>query len=119
MLPETITVETADVYFSKRYGSAPWQAATTETKGVCLETAYTLLEDWQERTAVDTFEKALYEEAFFILEGSGESQERGVTSIGLPGISESYDLKGRPPYIAPRAWIFLKRGGAQGAVWLT
>ncbi|WP_448807468.1 hypothetical protein [Aminobacterium colombiense] len=118
MLPETITVETATEYFERRYGAAIWPKATEEEKAICIETAYVLLEDWQERTNESNFELAIYEEALWILEGAGESQERGVVSIGLTGISESYDLKGRPPHIAPRAWVFLKRGSSQGAVWI-
>lgn len=118
MLPETITVETASAYFSRRLNSQAWTEATAENKAICLENAYMLIEDWQERTNATDFELAIYEEILWILEGSGESQERGVSSISLTGISESYDLKGRPPHIAPRAWVFLKRGSSHGAVWI-
>lgn len=119
MLPEGIDRATADVYFGNRYGAGGWDGANEGDKDKVLYTAAEILSEYQGVTAAGDYEKALYEQALWILDGTGELQEQGVASFSLSGISQSFDLKGRPAHVAPRAWQFLKRGRSSGPVWLT
>lgn len=120
MLPEGIDRATADVYFGNRYGAGEWDGANGGDKDKVLCTAAEILSQYQGVTAAGDYEKALYEQALWILDSAvGELQEQGIASHSISGISQSFDLKGRPAHVAPRAWQFLKRGRSAGPVWLT
>lgn len=118
-LPDGVDRASANAYFGTRYGAGSWEGASEGDQTKVLYTAQEILTEHQARTIATDYEKALYEQALWILDGTGELQEQGVSSSSISGISQSFDLKGRPGHIAPRAWQFLKRGRASGPVWLT
>lgn len=101
---------TLDQYFQERVNSQAWENATPEDRAKAEKQARRELEPYQTKSDPVRFFYAVAEQALWLLEGGsrGKLQQEGVESFGVGGMSESFNLKGRPPYIAPMAWSYLQ-----------
>lgn len=119
------TVRGADAWLGARLGGEVFTEETEVRKGQALTSAADVLALYLNRLHGNDADVAVYEQALWMLGSNAEMQAAGVTSFSVGGISQSYDLKGRPENIAPAAWRIIKnavsggegRGG--GAVWLS
>lgn len=119
----TVSVNGAVEYWIKRLGGETFTDETTERQEQALQSAIDNILPYTRGIPASDAEAATYEQALWLLGSRAELQAQGVASFGLSGISESYDLKGRPSMVAPAAWRIIKygadgsrRGG--GPAWL-
>ena len=110
-----VSVNNANAYHDLRITKDPWESLTAAEKSRALVSAQDALAAYEDRyPTVAAYEKAIYEQALWMSQGGvAENQEQGVSSFGLSGISQSYDLKGRPGHIAPKAWRFINGNTAR------
>jgi len=106
----TVNLATADKYFQTRINSQAWDNASQSDKEKALTTSARMLESYRCKVDTTRFYYAIYEQAIWLLSGDSraELQQAGVQSMGFGDLSESYQLQGRDPSIAPQAWTFLR-----------
>lgn len=121
----SITVSGATAYLGARLGGEAYTEETETRKSQALTSAQDILSGYLSDVGSEAGEHAVYEQALWLLGSRAEMQAQGVASFSLSGISESYDLKGRPANVAPAAWRIIKEarsggasGGIGGPVWL-
>ncbi len=120
------TVEGAVAYWSKRLGGDGYTEESDERKQAALVSAQDSLARYTVGLKAEDVEAAVYEQALWLLGSRAELQAAGVTSFSVTGLSESYDVKGRPAGIGPDAWRIIQYGvdgtggrcGGGGAAWL-
>lgn len=115
----TVSLTSANDYHSQRLSKELWEAETTDRRNRALVAASDLLRPYLLRLPVRTGEYAdgaVYEQALYMMGSEYENAVNGVTSVGLKGISMSWQREKSPPKgIAPRAWGLLQEAmGAAG-----
>jgi hypothetical protein len=97
-------------YFSQRLYTEAWDNAPDVDRKKAEAQAQRELEPYRGKTNPVRFSYAVAEQALWLLEGNTRSklQQAGVKNASISGVSESFNLRGRPPNIAPQAWAYLK-----------
>lgn len=117
-----ISREAAVEYWGKRLGGEVFLDESEARQNQALISAIDSLAPYVLNLPTTDKEAATLEQAMWLLSSRAELQSHGVTSFSLGGISESYDIKGRPVSVAPAAWRIIKKGvdGQRGGgkVWL-
>lgn len=119
-----VSRESALEYWNSRIGGEAFTDETEDRQSASLLTALESIAPYLDGTDEDSADAAVYEQSAWLLGSRAELQSAGVTSFSVGGISESYDLKGRPVWVAPNAWRILqygidgKGGRKKGPVWL-
>lgn len=111
-----VTRDAAVAYLGARLGGELFLGEPPTRQQAALTSAADALERYQGTLPEADWDHAVYEQALWMLGGNAELQAAGVQSINLGGISESFDVRGRPPHLAPAAWRIVK-SSRQGA-WL-
>ena len=111
-----VTREGALAYLGARLGGEAYLAETETRQQAALVSAADALGRHQDVLPEADWDRAVYEQALWMLGSNAELQAAGVQSINLGGISETFDVRGRPPHLAPSAWRIVK-SSRQGA-WL-
>lgn len=111
----SVSIAGADEYLGARLDAETWTGETEERKGQALRSAEDIIVRYQSELDSEGYDAAVYEQALFMLGSRYGLQSQGVVSFSLSGISESYDLKGRPAELAPSAWRIIKAGGLSGS----
>lgn len=103
----------ADEYFAGRTGA--WADAGDTEKLQALIHADRQLTSYKSKIDRTTFFCAVCEQALWLLQDDkrGELQRAGVQSFSVGNMSEQFDTKGRPSYIAPQAWAYLRGSGVK------
>lgn len=120
-----ISVEDAKKYLGVRLGGEVFTGETDERQNQALTSAADALAPYVQNIPDEDRAAATYEQALWLLGSRAELQSQGVTSFTISGISETYDVKGRPAAVAPAAWRIIKNGadgsrgrGSGGKTWL-
>lgn len=121
-----ISVEGAVEYLGKRLGGETFTGEAEARQNQALVSAMDALMPYIRNIPDEDKAAATYEQALWLLGSRAELQSQGVTSFSISGISETYDVKGRPAAVAPAAWRIIKNGadgsrgsgGGGGKTWL-
>lgn len=121
-----ISVEGAVEYLGKRLGGEAFTGEAEARQNQALVSAMDALMPYIRNIPDEDKAAATYEQALWLLGSRAELQIQGVTSFSISGISETYDVKGRPAAVAPSAWRIIKNGvdgsrgsgGGGGKTWL-
>ena len=121
-----ITVDGAKEYLGARLGGEAFTDETETRQSQALISAIDALAPYVRNIPDEDKAAATYEQALWLLGSRAELQSQGVTSFSVSGISETYDVKGRPAAVAPSAWRIIKNGadgsrgsgGGGGKTWL-
>lgn len=120
----TVSVENAVEYWSKRLNGETFTSQSHERQEQALQSAFDSIAQYIRGIPENDADAAVYEQSLWLLGSRAELQSQGVTSFSLSGISESYNVSGRPNSVAPNAWRIIKygvdgsrRGG--GVAWLS
>ncbi len=107
----------ANEYFSQHLDAVTWSDAGNIKQQAALAQAERSLDPYRKRTIRARFEYAIFEQALWLLQSKSgtraELQQAGVTSFSLGNMTEHYDTKGRPAFIAPTAWFLLEKSGTK------
>jgi hypothetical protein len=105
-------------YFAQRLYAEAWDNATDLEKRKAEAQAKRELEPYRGKTNPVRFSYAVAEQALWLLEGNTRSklQQAGVENASAGGVNESFNLRGRPPDIAPKAWAYLQPPKRPGAI---
>ena len=105
-----MTVNDADQYFANRLNSSPWDNVSDPDKTKALNMAQNDLALYENQVDYTRYNNAICEQAIWLLQGDSraELQQNGVKSMSLGKMSEQYQLNGRDPMIAPKAWQYIK-----------
>lgn len=107
----------ADEYFNNHIHSEVWYGVSKPKRTAVLVQAGLQLETYRRRTTASRFCYAVCEQALWLLQSREDTraalQQAGVTSFSLGNLSEQYNVKGRPTFIAPAAWSFLEKQGVK------
>lgn len=119
----TVSVENAVEYWSKRLNGETFTDEPLERQEQALQSAIDSIARYIKDIPASDAAAAVYEQSYWLLGARSELQSQGVTSFSLSGISESYDVKGRPLSVAPNAWRIIKYGAdgsrsGGGVAWL-
>jgi len=114
-----VTLTGANDYHGQRLSKELWETEPEERRNRSLVAAGDLLRPYLLRLPVRTGEYAdgaVYEQALYMMGSEYENAVNRVSSVGLKGISMSWQReKSPPPGIAPRAWGLLQEAmGAAG-----
>lgn len=105
-----LTISQANQYFHTCLHSDPWDTSDDNKRQKALATAERELELYRDRVDSTRFFYAICEQAVWLLSPNQRTdlQQAGVKAASIGRVSETFDLQGRPPTIAPRAWEFLR-----------
>lgn len=103
-------VGAADQYFQTVVDAQAWTSATEVQKAAALATAERDLAAYQERADPSRFAYAVYEQALWLLQADVRArlQQAGVSEAVLGSSEEVFRQGGRDPFIAPKAWFYLR-----------
>ncbi|MEG1501957.1 MAG: hypothetical protein RR203_02455 [Synergistaceae bacterium] len=117
----SVTLEGAIAYWSARLGEQ-FLSEPEERQKQALQSAQDTLAPYTQNIVESDSDCAVYEQAEWLLGSRADMQSSGVTSMSISGITESYEVKGRPSTVAPSAWRIIKHGvdgtKGRGPVWL-
>ena len=102
----------ANEYHSQRLTKEAWTAVPEEKQKRALLAAGEVLAQLLPRGTSDAADRAVYEQAVYMLGTDYENAVNGVTSLGLTGLSMGWQRQASVPAgVAPRAWNILVGGG--------
>lgn len=114
----------AVAYWSARLGGEAFTGETQARQEAALVSAADTLAPYIAGLAESDADAATYEQALWLLGARASLQAEGVQSFSVTGLSETYDVTGRPRSIAPAAWRIIcygadgQGGRKKGPVWL-
>lgn len=119
----TVSVENAIEYWSQRLNGESFTNEPRERQEQALQSAIDSIARFIRDIPTSDAAAAVYEQSLWLLGARAELQSQGVVSFGLSGISESYNVKGRPATVAPNAWQIIRYGvdgsrSGGGVAWL-
>ncbi len=90
-----------------------WEKETPEKRNRLLLYAERQLQPYKDFVRVSDFKFAVVEQVMFLLkkDNRADLQASGVSSYKIGDISETFDTKSRPGFIAPLAWQILYGSG--------
>lgn len=102
-------------YFSQHVKYETWHSFSVDMRLRAVAQAERELAMYKGSLDSTIFGYAVAEQALWLLQADkrGDLQQMGVAGFTSGTISERFDTKGRPSYIAPKAWAFI-RGGSAG-----
>lgn len=123
-----INITNAAAFLGARLGGEVFTDETPERQAQALQSAQDALTPYSSGVKGADLEAAVYLQALWMLSARFELQSAGVASYSLTGITETFNVKGRPVDVAPEAWRVLKYGlngrrngasaGKVGPTWL-
>ena len=110
-----MNIHLANEYFSESLNADAWDNASDISKPKALAQAQKQLEPYRNRVSNTRFFYAVCEQALWLLQGDkrAELQQAGVQGFSVGNMAEQFDIKGRPPHIAPQAWAYLRGSGVK------
>lgn len=123
----SVSISDAVVFLGARLGGESFTDETPERQAQALQSAQDTLAPYIRGVAAQDTMAAVCLQAIWMLGSRAELQSAGVASYSLTGITETFNVKGRPIDIAPEAWRVIKYGlsgrrgstgaGKIGATW--
>lgn len=109
-------LQRANEYFAERLDVSAWNDQNDDTQRKALAQARRQLGQYRSRVNSTRFFYALCEQALWLLQGDkrSELQQAGVQGFSMGSMSEQFNTRGRPAYIAPQAWAYLNGGTKTG-----
>jgi hypothetical protein len=106
-------ITSANQYFADRLETAAWDSAADSTKTKAIAQATRELKPYEDKADSTNLGYAICEQALWLIQNTARArlQIEGVAefSLGQGGrASEKFNLAGRDPNIAPRAWAYLR-----------
>ena len=122
-----ISNSNAVAFLGARLGGEIFTTEPPERQAQALQSAQDTLAPYTKGMPTKDLEAAICLQAMWMLGARAELQSAGVASYSLTGITETFNVKGRPIDIAPEAWRVIKYGldgrrsgaaaGKVGATW--
>lgn len=111
-------VGAADQYFQTVVDAQAWTSATEAQKAAALATAGRDLAAYEERADPSRFAYAVYEQALWLLQADvrAKLQQAGVSQASFGSSQEVFRRGDREPFIAPKAWFYLRGQIKTGAL---
>jgi GH15 family glucan-1,4-alpha-glucosidase len=102
-------LQKANEYFAGRLDTTAWNDQNDDTRHKALAQAKNQLSQYRSRVNYTQFSNAVCEQALWLLQGDkrSELQQAGVQAVSVGSVSEQFDTRGRPLYVAPQAWVYL------------
>jgi hypothetical protein len=105
-------------YFNQHVKYETWYSFSEDMRLRAVAQAERMLEMYKSSVDGTIFGYAVAEQALWLLQADKrvDLQQMGVSSFSIGSIGEQFDMKGRPPHIAPQVWAFLRGGRNTGGL---